>query len=106
MPMMGNANRNATSRLDSMGYPPADGMATGAGKRPMGDVNYRAATDMAKSCGDCLHFQPPSGCELVAGNIDPAATCDLFEVGSSGPGDAAAEPVTGPGPLAAPAPLR
>lgn len=62
-----------------MGFGNAGAAPMGQGKQAMGDVNYRAATDMAQSCGDCIHFQQPNGCELVAGNIDPQATCDLFE---------------------------
>lgn len=78
-PGMSGARQNASSRLESMGLGLAGNTAMGAGKQPMGDVRYRAAEDLARSCGDCVHFQPPSGCELVAGNIDPSATCDLFE---------------------------
>jgi hypothetical protein len=30
-------------------------------------------------CDHCEYFHTPSSCELVAGSIDPAACCSLFE---------------------------
>lgn len=89
---MSGARRNASSRLDSMGLGVAGNPAAGEGKQPMGAVRYRAAEVPAQSCGDCVHFQPPAVCELVAGNIDPMATCDLFA--PEGPGQE-----TGPEPF-------
>lgn len=89
---MSGARRNASSRLDSMGLGLAGNPAAGEGKQPMGAVHYRAADQPEQSCGDCVHFQPPAVCELVAGNIDPMATCDLFA--PEGPGQE-----TGPEPF-------
>ena len=34
---------------------------------------------MTRHCSICAHFQPPKSCALVAGTIDPAAWCRLFE---------------------------
>ena len=94
-----SADRNARSRMESMGVPdaPGDPMA-GQGKKPMGEVHYRAAgaapgagsmplagpeSGMADasggSCGGCEYFDGQQTCQLVAGNIDAQAVCDLFE---------------------------
>lgn len=99
-----SADRNARSRMESMGVPsaPGDPMA-GQGKKPMGEVHYRAAgaapgpgsmplagpeTGMADasggSCGACQHFDGSMSCAQVAGNIDPQAVCDLFEPQGAG----------------------
>jgi hypothetical protein len=43
------------------------------------EVNYRYATDPLRSCGMCIHFKPPGGCELVLGVIRSVDTCNLFE---------------------------
>lgn len=101
------ADRNARSRMESMGVPnaPGDPMA-GQGKRPMGDVHYRAAGSSTGggpgplpgpgqlesnppgspvgpgsegNCGSCEYFDGRQTCQQVAGNIDPMATCDLYE---------------------------
>lgn len=42
-------------------------------------VNYRQTEDQAQMCANCKNFRDPNRCELVAGEIDPADTCDLFE---------------------------
>lgn len=91
---MAGARRDAASRLDSMGFGNAGSAPQGAGKQAMGDVNYRAATNPEQSCGDCVHFDEQGSCELVAGNIDPMATCDLFA--PEGPGaETQSEPFEG-----------
>lgn len=110
MSMFAEADRNAGSRMESMGLPkaPGDPMA-GQGKKPMGEVHYRAAGsstggDQAPlpgpdsmmspepspvgpgsegNCGSCEYFDGQQTCQLVAGNIDPMATCDLFEAKTS-----------------------
>lgn len=103
---MSAARQGASSRLDSLGFGLNGNAAAGAGKQAMGDVHYAAATDLARSCGDCVHFQQPNACELVAGNIDPSATCDLFEP-ARGSDVLPPEPVTpGAAPAAGPPPLR
>jgi hypothetical protein len=99
---LAGARRNASSRLDSMGLGLAGAPAEGAGKQALGDVNYRAALDPGTSCGVCSHFQGPASCELVAGQIDPKATCDLFEPAAPGGGGGA--PVGGSPGLPAPPP--
>lgn len=80
---LAGARNAASSRLDSMGMGLAGAPAQGAGKQALGDVNYRAADFAGNACGACVHFQGPSTCELVAGQIDPQATCDLFEPGGA-----------------------
>lgn len=106
---LGPASRNAGSRMEAMGVPagPGDPMA-GQGKMAMGDVHYRAAgtstgagpSPMAGptgevgpggvgpgsdgNCGSCTHFDGQMACAKVAGNIDPSATCDLFEPQGAG----------------------
>lgn len=43
-------------------------------------VNYQnEASDAAQACIGCRFFDEPFGCYLVAGNIRPLGTCDLFE---------------------------
>lgn len=88
----------ASSRLDSMGMGLAGAPATGQGKQALGDVRYRAAETPGNACGACVHFQPPSACELVAGQIDANATCDLFEPAGGGGavGGSPAAPPPGP----------
>lgn len=105
---LASADRNANSRMESMGVPsaPGDPMA-GQGKKPMGDVHYRAAGSSTGgdasplpgpgqlesnppgspavgpgsegNCGSCEYFDGQQTCSQVAGNIDPMATCDIFE---------------------------
>lgn len=43
------------------------------------DVNYREAEDPAMSCGSCLNFDGGHSCAKVAGEVDAAAVCDLYE---------------------------
>lgn len=46
---------------------------------PQDDANYRQAIDEETSCGACGYFEEETGtCELVAGKIDAAWTCDWF----------------------------
>lgn len=102
---LGPASRNASSRMESMGVPtgPGDPMS-GAGKMAMGDVHYRAAGSSTGAgpapmagptgevgmgggigpgsdgnCGSCEYFDGQMACAKVAGNIDPSATCDIYE---------------------------
>lgn len=96
---MSGARRNASSRLESLGLGLAGNPSSGTGKQPMADVHYRAADQPEQSCEDCVHFQPPAVCELVAGNIDPMAVCDLFE-----PETGAQEAKEGPEPFEEPMP--
>lgn len=118
---LGAASRNADSRMESMGVPsgPGDPMK-GQGKRPMGEVHYRAAGSSTGAgpgpmpgptgdigmgggigpgaegnCGSCSSFDGMMSCAQVAGNIDPSATCDLFTPGGGG----MAPPAAPPGPV-------
>jgi hypothetical protein len=50
-----------------------------SGKAPQSEVNYREAEDPAMACGACLHFDGAGVCDVVEGDIDPAAVSDLFE---------------------------
>jgi len=47
------------------------------GKRTKESVNYSKG-NAKEHCGICKHFQPPWGCEKVAGHIVPAYWCRLF----------------------------
>jgi hypothetical protein len=42
------------------------------------ETNYRYSADPERSCGRCVHFREPAGCELVDGLINETDTCDLF----------------------------
>lgn len=76
---LGMARQAADSRMGSMGYPPTPGQPSAdTGKKPLGEVNYRAATDPGHACGNCDFFTPPETCDIVAGHIDEAAVCDLW----------------------------
>lgn len=46
------------------------------------------------ACGNCIHFEDPGSCGLVAGAIDPQGCCNLFESGNDqgAPDDAGGEP--------------
>lgn len=48
------------------------------GKQPQAAVNYRPAEDPSHACATCSKFQPMDQCSVVAGKIDPAATCDVW----------------------------
>lgn len=123
---LADASRNAGSRMESMGLPNAPGDPMGGkGKRAMGDVHYRAAGSSTGAgsaplpgpgggpmdaggigpgaegnCGSCKSFDGQMACDLVAGNIDPAATCDLFEpAGMDSMMAASAPPAAPPGPV-------
>lgn len=43
------------------------------------EVNYRYSGDKVQSCGNCVHFQFPGACEIVAGLMRPVDVCDEFE---------------------------
>lgn len=53
-----------------------------AGKHDKSSVNYRKATDSAKSCHTCRYSFGPKDdrrCKRVKGQIYPDDTCDLWE---------------------------
>jgi hypothetical protein len=41
-------------------------------------VAYQDHPQGDKRCEKCLHFQPPNGCKLVDGPIDPKGFCRIF----------------------------
>ena len=41
-------------------------------------VHYVGPERMDQACQRCIHFMEPKSCEIVAGPIDPAGTCNLF----------------------------
>ncbi len=57
------------------------------------EVAYRPAEDESRSCAACIHFVAKAEqslgqgmCELVAGQVSPNATCDMFDDGSDAGG--------------------
>ena len=42
------------------------------------EARYQGGTK-ARHCGNCKTFQPPEGCSLVRGKIEPQALCDYWE---------------------------
>lgn len=48
------------------------------GKSPQQAAGYQSQGNGNQRCGNCLHFQPPSACRIVAGNISPAGWCRLY----------------------------
>ena len=46
-------------------------------------VDYSAASDNPKTtCGRCVHFEAPDGCEKVEGKIAVGGWCKLFRATS------------------------
>jgi len=41
-------------------------------------VNYREKPLGNKQCSNCLHFEPPNACKVVAGEVKPEGWCTLF----------------------------
>ncbi len=41
-------------------------------------VQYQDKPKNGQKCADCIHFQSPNACKLVAGNISPDGWCMLF----------------------------
>lgn len=67
---------------------PLQGLQSAMGPAAPSQVSQQAAVYMDGSkgpfrCDHCIHFHAPSSCETVAGPIDPAGCCDLFEPSSS-----------------------
>ncbi len=42
------------------------------------DVAYQEQPKGDQRCSKCLHFLPPSSCQLVAGTINPNGWCALY----------------------------
>lgn len=101
MSMM-DASRNASSRLASMGMGNNGDPGMDQGKAPMAAVHYRPAQDPTTACAACKYADQQGGCQLVAGQIQPTGTCDLFEPAQQvGPQPGAVPPAVPP---AAPGP--
>jgi hypothetical protein len=58
----------------------AAGLGTAAAqeKLPPAMVLYQATPKDGKQCSQCLHWQPPAGCAIVAGTISPTGWCGVF----------------------------
>jgi hypothetical protein len=41
-------------------------------------VGYQDTPKGAQRCDNCLQFEPPSSCKVVAGTIDPAGWCKIY----------------------------
>jgi hypothetical protein len=42
-------------------------------------ARYQARPNRGQKCADCIHFQPPAGCRVVAGLISPNGWSRYFE---------------------------
>ena len=49
-----------------------------AAKMPKTAAGYKNSPNGDKSCGVCKHFQPPSACALVDGDINANGYCNLW----------------------------
>lgn len=43
------------------------------------DAAYQDAPKNNQQCSECTKFQPPKGCSVVAGDINPKGWCKLYE---------------------------
>jgi hypothetical protein len=41
-------------------------------------VGYQDSPQGAEDCGNCVQFEPPASCKVVAGNISPGAWCKIY----------------------------
>jgi len=55
-------------------------------------AHYVGPERMDQACQNCIHFTEPNSCEIVAGAIDPAGTCNLFTMDSAGEEELPEEP--------------
>lgn len=54
-------------------------LKTEADYEPVGHADTHCGpTRRWPATGECAHFQPPAGCERVAGHISPRAWCRLW----------------------------
>lgn len=49
------------------------------GKFSKTEVNYTDKSTSKDYCSICIHFEPPSSCEGVAGKINPNGWCKRFK---------------------------
>ena len=47
-------------------------------KLPQKAVAYQPTPKGKSRCDGCIQWQPPQGCKIVAGVIDPAGWCSVF----------------------------
>jgi hypothetical protein len=52
--------------------------ATGAPKISQKAVAYQDHPEGDKRCDKCVQFQPPDGCKMVEGTINPQGSCRIF----------------------------
>ena len=48
-------------------------------KTPKAEVGYREG-DGLRRCSKCAHFEPPHGCQTIAGGISPSGYCVRWEL--------------------------
>ena len=56
----------------------AGGARADASQLQKQDVRYQDAPKGEQRCSGCANFQAPSGCKVVAGNVNPNGWCLLF----------------------------
>jgi hypothetical protein len=56
----------------------APNAATGAPKISQKAVAYQDHPEGDKRCDKCVQFQPPDGCKMVEGTINPQGSCRIF----------------------------
>lgn len=52
--------------------------ATAAAKVPKTQAGYKDAPRAGMRCDRCVQFQPPAGCKIVEGAVNPNGSCDFF----------------------------
>jgi len=52
--------------------------AEGFTKSPQATAGYQERPNGGQSCGNCLHFQPPAACKVVAGKISRNGWCRIY----------------------------
>jgi hypothetical protein len=50
----------------------------GLQKTSKASADYQEPAKGKKHCGDCVHFQKPHGCTIVAGAISAGGVCNYF----------------------------
>ncbi len=41
-------------------------------------VGYQDSPQGAEDCGNCVQFEPPASCKVVAGSISPGGWCKIY----------------------------
>lgn len=47
-------------------------------KSPQTSARYQDHPNGSQHCSNCLQFQPPSSCKVVAGRISPNGWCSIY----------------------------